>query len=458
MAHREHSDARDGGAAPIPLTLKGLVACLVLVLYGGIMAAYVLAERQAMLRELAVLDRRQAVEEALKRAGLSVSNAVLSLRGHNMDDHTPDDAAREATPFALEAVEHSLGEWIRAMPGVAEQRRQAQRRLEAVIARPSRAGLLELRESLEGLGRELDREQVRERERHAAMAHEFNARGERIALTALALGLGGLVAFGGVAAVFFARLASDLRALGERARAVVSGYRGAPLEVTRRDEVGALMRDVNQLAADLAARESELAQSRESRAHREKMAALGAAARNLSHEIGNPLAAIAAIAQAGPREGSEAILEQTGRIARITRQMADFSGPRADAPEPVDAATMLATVCDFMQFDPRLRGTRIETRVDGELPPLMVVPDQLSEVLMNLLQLGLEEAPSATGRIVVDAERAGDAVAIRVAGIAGTGDAARRERTRRLVEGMQGTMGEGDDAIVVTIPAASPAA
>lgn len=454
MAEPARTQADSDTPATIPLTFKGLVACLALVLYGVAMATYVLAEREAMLREIAALDERQAVEEALKRAALAASNAMLALRQAGAEED-PAEAAREAMPFALEAVERALGAWRGRMPEVFAAHRGARGRYEALAARASRAAALELRESLETLRREIERAGAAERARREVLADEFRRHGERIALVALALGLGGLLVFGGVTAVFFARLAADLRALGTRARAIVSGYRGAPLEVARRDEVGALARDVNRLAADLAAREAEVAQARELRAHREKMAALGAMARSLSHEIGNPLAVIAALAQDGAASAPGAILEQTGRIARITRQIAEFSGPRADSPEPVDAGAMVAMVCDFMQFDPRFRATRIEPLIDPALPPLVVVPDQLSEVLMNLVQLGVEGDGGAPERLAVQIAPEAGGVAVRVACGAPRGDAARRERTRRLAQEMGGSLREGPEGIAVSLPAAT---
>lgn len=456
----EANAAEVGGPAAVPLTFKALLACLVLVLYGVLTAAYVLRERGAMLEQLAALDERQALEESLSRAGLAVSNALLSLRQVAPADDAAE-AAREAAPFALEVVERSLGSRRQELPEVFALQAQARRRLAGVMAQPSRASLLELREVLEMLGREVEREGTREAERRSLMQHEFRAHGDRIVLTALVLGLGGLVAFGGVAAFFFARLASDLRIVGQRARAIVSGYRGAPLQLTRRDEVGLLMGDVNQLGRDLAQREGELGAARELRAHREKMAALGAMARTLSHEIGNPLAIIAGIAQDAARAPAqagacdpEAILQQTRRIALITRQIEDFSGPRMDAPEPVDVGRMVTAVCEFMKFDPRFRSTRIDVNVAGEAPLVEAIPDELSEVLMNLVQIALGEGGAAPARLVVEAEERDGRVAVSVRGGVAPGDGARRLRTRQLVEGMGGAMPDlGDGAVGVRLPA-----
>lgn len=450
-----------GERVALPLTAKAVLAFVVLLAYVAAMAGYVLAERSKMLRELAQLDERTAIEEALKRSALSVSNALLGLRTAPADGDVAD-AARDRTPFALEAVDRALGPWREHMAGVFASHEKARSRLAALLAMPSRSAFLELREAVAELAREIEREAAHEAGLRAGMQIAFREHGDRAILTTLALGLAGLIAFGGAASLFFARLGADLRLLGARARAIVSGFRGEPLEVTRRDEVGALMRDVNHLAADLAERERELAMARERRAHREKMAALGAIARTLSHEIGNPLATISAVVQGAAASAGEAerarwqpplLLEQARRISGITRQIADFSGPGTDRPEPIDVGSMLRTLCDLFQFDPRLRTARIEAAIETGLPAVVAVPDQLSELLMNLLQPSGDLAPA--GPIRVEAAVREGRLAVRVSGIPGGEDAMRRQRARQLAEGMGGRFAESGDTIEAQLPVAA---
>lgn len=454
-------EAPSGRTVALPLTVKGLVACLVLVAYAGAMAGYVLLQLQARERDLAALEQLQAREESLKRAALAVSNALLSLRQVTLEED-PAHAAQEATPFAFEAVARALGAWRESMPALFARLREAQNRLGILAAGATRANLLDLRESLDALGREVEAENARAAALRARLSLEYQEQGDRLALATLAWGLGGLVAFGGATALFFARLAADLRALGTRARAIVSGYRGEPLALRRRDEVGALAADVDHLGADLAARERELALARELKAHRDKMAALGAMARNVSHEIGNPLATISAIVQdaAAARNPAandawqpEVLLQQVRRIAEMTRQISDFSGPKADATEAVDVGATVAAVCDFMRYDPRYRAARIEVAPAAALPAIVVVPDELSEVLMNVLQMGLESG--SHGGVRVETAALAGRVVVRVSAGAFGGEPARRERTRRLVEGMGGGMTEAADAIELALPAAS---
>ena len=204
--------------------------------------------------------------------------------------------------------------------------------------------------------------------------------------------------------------------------------------------------------------------------HREKMAALAAMAANVSHEVGNPLAIISGLAQdmaeraaeGEPMTGiSKLLLEQTSRIARMTRQIADFATARSEAPEWVDVNAMVKAVCDFLRFDRRFRGTPIEFRPGARLPARELVPDHLNEVLMSLLQACVEGAAERgpCERIRVETEARSASVTIRLACDATPASVpafsqARLESVRLRVVAMGGQLSATGATVEIKLPPA----
>jgi len=177
---------------------------------------------------------------------------------------------------------------------------------------------------------------------------------------------------------------------------------------------------------DEEARAREQSALREQQWHRDKMATMAAMAANISHEVGNPLAIISGLAQeiALWRDPSEAntesprmILEQTSRIADMTRRITEFASAGRETPEPFDLNRLIRVVCDFLAFDKRFRGMPIELRLGEGLPACQGIPHHLTEVLMGLLQ-ALQEAcetcPSPGKRILVESVAHGTEVVMRI--------------------------------------------
>jgi signal transduction histidine kinase len=235
---------------------------------------------------------------------------------------------------------------------------------------------------------------------------------------------------GGVATLFFRDLSRDIGAVRQRAGEIVRGYRGAPLEVKRGDELGELMVAVNDMEAELKSRENQLELSRQQRFHTEKMAAVGSLAAAVAHEINNPLAAIVGVAESLVNERNQGnqsmrradrevdlILEQARRVMTITRQIGEFSLQRPLEPALIDVNALIRSTCNFISFDKRFRGITLEQDLAEGLPALLVVSDHVVQVLMNLL---INAADALEGReelapaIVVQTRRIGATVVLAV--------------------------------------------
>jgi two-component system, NtrC family, sensor kinase len=131
------------------------------------------------------------------------------------------------------------------------------------------------------------------------------------------------------------------------------------------------------------------------------MAAIGALAAGVAHEIGNPIAAISGIAQdmvdrrsegLGPCAGDlckqcrpDLIQAQTERLAAITREISEFASPQPAEPQLLDLNAQLRSTTSLIRYDKRLRRVELRLELDHNLPAIYGVADQLTQVIMNLL-------------------------------------------------------------------------
>lgn len=263
---------------------------------------------------------------------------------------------------------------------------------------PSRGEIARLREDLHQLVLKLDSLTHFIRGRKAEILDGYRTVFGRLTLELFALVLVAVIIVGGIGGVFFRRLARDVDLIRLRAGEIVRGYRGAPLPVTRNDELGALMSAINVMEAQLKSRDSQLELSRQQHFHTEKMAAVGSLAAAVAHEINNPLAAIVGLAESLVNDRTKSdvlrrradsqidlILEQARRVMTITRQIGEFSLQRPLVPAFVDLNTLIRSTCTFISFDKRFRGVTLTQDLASDLPALHVVSDHIVQVLMNLL-------------------------------------------------------------------------
>ena len=141
----------------------------------------------------------------------------------------------------------------------------------------------------------------------------------------------------------------------------------------------------------------------------DRMAALGALAAGLSHEIRNPLMGVRATAQllasdpALPltfREHSRIILREVDRLNALVEGILGFARPRPVRLLPCNLNQVLEEVLALEEGGLTGRGVRVRRLYDPQIPPVQGDAAQLHQVFLNLIRNGAEAMP-AGGELIL---------------------------------------------------------
>jgi signal transduction histidine kinase len=154
----------------------------------------------------------------------------------------------------------------------------------------------------------------------------------------------------------------------------------------------------------------------------EKLITVGVLSTEMAHEIGSPLAVIRGRAEqvlrevrAGPRaEDLAVIIKHIDNIASTVRQILDFARRPANDRRPVSLESAIDRARDLLAWKMDAHQLALDVSLQEGVPMLMADPDQLQQVLVNLL-FNACDASDAGGRIRLEAVAAeGGMVRIRI--------------------------------------------
>ncbi len=149
----------------------------------------------------------------------------------------------------------------------------------------------------------------------------------------------------------------------------------------------------------------------------EKLATVGSLAAGLAHEIGTPLNVISATVEymlldmdeGDPRRADLcSIVAETERIGKLVGELLTFARGTPTPREPVDVNQAAERVFRLIRVPAERKGVLLRHHVAPELPPVLAVPDELHQLLLNLL-LNAVDVVSPQGHVVLDAQPAHEA-------------------------------------------------
>lgn len=237
-----------------------------------------------------------------------------------------------------------------------------------------------------------------------------------------------------VFAVFTAQsISSPIRMLAEAAKRISHGHLNEAFPIKGKDEIKELAIEFETMRQKLLESYQNLEKKIEERtralreaqfqiSHQEKMASIGLLAAGIAHEIGNPLTSISSMTQIIKRKVNDENVEQylttirenIDRISRIVRELVDFARPSSLEATWVNVNDVIRNAYGIVKYDKRAKTVEFKLNLQEDLPNLFLVPDQLLQVILNILLNAIDALKDGKGKVNIDSKQEGDYILISI--------------------------------------------
>jgi signal transduction histidine kinase len=189
---------------------------------------------------------------------------------------------------------------------------------------------------------------------------------------------------------------TPLRELADVMKKVESGDLSVRIGETRKDEFGYLSGAFNHMIDTLGCHMQQMERAA-------KLASLGEIISGIAHEIKNPLAGISCAVQVFNSELSDddsrkpvitEVLNQVNRLDRIVKDLLSYAKPKPPMFAPSRISEILEKTLFFVYPEAKKQNIVIDNQVGSEIPEILVDPDQVQQVFLNITINAIHAMPN----------------------------------------------------------------
>jgi histidine kinase len=196
------------------------------------------------------------------------------------------------------------------------------------------------------------------------------------------------------------RIVGPIRVMRQASRSIAAGDYHERIPVPSGDELGVLAGAFNRMAEELEQTEQR------------RLDLIG----NVAHELRTPLSSIRATMEGvidrvlpAEEETFLGVQREISRLQRLVHDLEELS--RAEAgqivleKQPIFPHKLIQEAVSRLALQYESKGVDLSTHIAADLPPVLVDPGRITQVLLNLLGNALQYTPGG-GKVMLDARRA----------------------------------------------------